>query len=299
MELREKISATIPPPLQSLCSDSHLEPLAGTAKNAHTYILVEKPGSWSKDILDGNTFNAADTEVLAQLPQVLLIRRPGRAGHQVNSDGGFRIYIVYVAAGIVEMAQINQISDLLDFDFSGPGHNGGRTTVVEEPVVLVCAHAKRDRCCAIKGRPIARHLYERFPQGHIWECSHTGGHRFAPSLILFPWGYFYGRFDEEDALRIYMEAQAGRLYLQGNRGRGLWDKRGQVAELAVRNHLAAQGESLPIGATGVVDTMVTLADGRVFDSELIARTVDNAHISCTKPPKSVDIWVATEVRQRL
>lgn len=64
--------------------------------------------------------------------------------------------------------------------------------------MLVCAHGKRDQCCAVLGRPIAARLSTEFGDT-VWECSHTGGHRFAPSMILLPTGYTYGRLSAEQS----------------------------------------------------------------------------------------------------
>jgi hypothetical protein len=47
-------------------------------------------------------------------------------------------------------------------------------------------------CCALRGRPLAAALQARRP-GRVWECSHTGGHRFAPIVLALPVGALYGR----------------------------------------------------------------------------------------------------------
>ena len=35
-----------------------------------------------------------------------------------------------------------------------------------------------------------------FPD-EVWECTHLGGHRFAPTALVLPTGYSYGRLDQE------------------------------------------------------------------------------------------------------
>ena len=97
----------------------------------------------------------------------------------------------------------------------------------------MCTHGKRDRCCAVKGRPIAQALNNVHPDV-VWETSHSKGHRFAPALVLLPWNYSYGRLSAVEMNQMLHDASSGVLHSGGCRGRGVWDARGQVAELAAR-----------------------------------------------------------------
>ena len=49
----------------------------------------------------------------------------------------------------------------------------------------MCTHGVHDVCCAVKGRPVARALAGRWPE-ETYECSHLGGDRFAPNVLLLP-----------------------------------------------------------------------------------------------------------------
>ncbi len=81
---------------------------------------------------------------------------------------------------------------------------GGEPTVeAEEPFagreLFVCTHGSRDLCCARFGLAAYRYLEERTASQtdlRIYRCSHTGGHRFAPTLIDMPHGVYWGRMDE-------------------------------------------------------------------------------------------------------
>lgn len=57
---------------------------------------------------------------------------------------------------------------------------------------LVCTHGSRDVCCGRLGPRLAQALREA---GHreVWEVSHFGGHRFAPTLWHLPSWRVYGR----------------------------------------------------------------------------------------------------------
>jgi hypothetical protein len=62
---------------------------------------------------------------------------------------------------------------------------------VPDPLLLVCAHGRRDVCCARLGGPLARRLARTWPAG-VWETTHVGGHRFAANLVILPHGLYYG-----------------------------------------------------------------------------------------------------------
>ena len=61
------------------------------------------------------------------------------------------------------------------------------------PLLLVCTHSKRDLCCAMYGRPLAAGLASNpnYAQA-VWETSHLGGHRFAPTAVQLPTAGFMG-----------------------------------------------------------------------------------------------------------
>ncbi|NJL49331.1 MAG: hypothetical protein HC929_20155 [Leptolyngbyaceae cyanobacterium SM2_5_2] len=69
--------------------------------------------------------------------------------------------------------------------------------------IFVCTHGRHDRCCGRYGYPFYRQAKalvesleqaQRLPRSgiHVWQVSHIGGHRFAPTLIDLPEGRYYG-----------------------------------------------------------------------------------------------------------
>ncbi|MBV9923283.1 MAG: hypothetical protein JOY78_20875 [Pseudonocardia sp.] len=75
-------------------------------------------------------------------------------------------------------------SDLIDLPLPEPGARlPGRP--VDDPLLLVCTHGRRDRCCALDGRALVRALVEA-GEPDVWECSHLSGHRFAPTALVLP-----------------------------------------------------------------------------------------------------------------
>ena len=157
--------------------------------------------------------------------------------------------------------------------------------------MLVCAHGKRDQCCAVLGRPVAAGLAAEFGDA-VWECSHTGGHRFAPSLILLPTGYTYGRLSTQESADAVRAAARGEVYPTGLRGRSCWDAPGQVAELAVRDLVDAAADELTVDANSVV----AHRDGRRWVVDLEEWELPPRPASCGAAPKPVRPVVATGVR---
>ena len=275
------------------CSDVEAEPLAGSAKQESRYLLLEHPGGWSRDILDGDTFGE---DLTARLKKFLkahgtglqLIRRPGREG---RIDGQTRLFIVHAELGVAEEMLVDGPADIFSLDLTGPGCNDAQQ--IEHPLVLVCTHGKRDVCCALKGRPLAALLADAAPeQPIVWETSHTKGHRFAPSILLMPWGYSYGRLNDQAALELLDAARTGSYFWPGNRGRGLYGPRGQVAELEIARRLQEAGEQLRFGEITAAEDVVTHVDGRQWRVALSEQEVSGVVDSCGKAPKTSTVWVA-------
>ena len=286
------------------CSDVIVEPLPGSAKQESVYVVLEHPGGWSHDILDGDTFGE---ELTARLKDFLkrngaglqLVRHPGRDGHRITRP---RLFVVWAALGVTEMMVVDGPEDIVRLDLSAPGRNDDLgAQEIDQPLILVCTHGKRDVCCAIKGRPLAATLADAAldvsPIPIVWETSHTKGHRFAPSILLLPWGYSYGRLNEEASLAMLNAVRSGFYFWPGNRGRGLYGPRGQVAELAIARLLLAEGERLRFGELQAEDGLVTHSDGRRWRVELSEQEVHGVVASCGKPPKDGTVWVASGVAE--
>ncbi|BAU95019.1 hypothetical protein N24_0757 [Corynebacterium suranareeae] len=280
------------------CSDVKVEPLPGTAKTGSGFVLLEHAGPWSRDVLDGGTF---DPDLTAQLKKHLkasrmglqLIRKPGREGRNVEKHN---LFLVFSEAAIIEHLELDAPAGILDLDLSGPGKNNAQR--MDDPMLLICTHSKRDACCAIKGRPLAAAVEPQFGPLHVWEASHTKGHRFAPSMLLMPWNYSYGQLDEEETVQLFQGAMDNKLFLPGNRGRGIYDERGQVAEIAVAE---AFGDAVaPASLQTEVEensVLVTHVDGRSWVVELERIEVEGLVSSCGDQPKVGKAWVVKQVME--
>ncbi len=115
------------------------------------------------------------------------------------------------------------------------GLPGGRTPAfgrpVGAPLFLVCAHGRRDVCCARLGGPLARALAARHP-GQVWETTHVGGHRYAANLVILPHGLYYGPVDEDFAAAAIAAYQHGEITPARYRGRAGQPRDQQVTSYA-------------------------------------------------------------------
>lgn len=242
------------------------EPQAGTASVATTWLCLEQPGPWGADALNDShldpglaaelTARTEDTGV-----RIVLIRRPGsHADHHRPEPRQVYLASTRPGASWLEQAVLTDLKLLLDVDFAaaGAGRPSGVGTLSTDPLLLVCTNGRRDLCCALLGRPIARDLAVRHP-GQVWETTHTGGHRFAPTAVLLPSGYLYGRLDLDTGMRILASAATGTMVPTGCRGRSTFSRDGQAAELAVRNQI---GELDFDAITVTGDGSVRHRDGR-------------------------------------
>lgn len=217
-----------------------------------------------------------------------LIRRPGRHA-DVHQPVRRRVY----AAGPswVRTAEVGDPAELLGWDLAaleacGEPYGG-------EPLALVCTNGKRDRCCALYGRPLAAELAAG-GAGEVWETTHLGGHRFSPTMLVLPYGYAYGRVDAHHAKTVLEAAREGRVVLEACRGRSAYDRAGQAADLAVRE---LTGEDRADALT-VDRTRVTHTDGRVWEVDVAQQTAEPPRAeSCGAAPVTPVRIVVTGVRE--
>jgi len=277
------------------------EPLAGTAPEARTWLAVEQSGPWGRDAVTESHLDAVTGRTLAARAdgtgvRIALIRRPGRHADNHHTPSHRAVWIAHTAPGITWMRRLDlpDARALLDLDLAAVGAGVEPTvgTPDRDPLLLVCSNSKRDQCCAIEGRPLATELAIT-SAGRVWEASHLGGHRFAPTAVLLPHGLVHGRLDTSSGERILATSATGRIDLATLRGRSCWSGPGQAAEVHVRETFGLDGlddvidviEHVGPDASPSWSVSVHIADGHIYDT-VVRAVVENDVLrpeSCVKP----------------
>jgi hypothetical protein len=281
----------------SLARAAH-EPPAGTASQAIGYLVIEQPGSWGRDAVASRLPSALAERLTAAAKaagvKLLLVRRPGP--HPVEQRDRVQVLLAHAGASPwLERCELSHDElERLDPALCASPTPPGRGTRELEPRWLVCTHARRDRCCATLGRPIADTLAAVDPEG-TWETSHLGGHRFAGTMVVLPHGLVYGNLDVVTAMQVVDATRAGRVVTEHLRGRSRLPKVAQVAEVAARRALDLDGldevaiTDLPVTGPdpdGQPVQVMVAAAGRQVQVHIGARWEDTPRaISCTGTPE--------------
>lgn len=263
--------------MADFCSDVSREvgePLTATAPQTDVYFLLEYREAWHpKAAKPGNNKLSAavsghiQAAIQASGREVkpMFIRQQGR------TDGPLAAFVATPTAegGAVYALALASYDALLDVPLAamlrgepGPG------VLLDAPLFTVCAHKERDRACGKYGWGVYQALRDAAGDtAQVWQSTHIGGHRFAGTLIAFPYGAFYGHLDEADLPALLAETRAGRLYMPKLRGRSLYPMPVQAAEAALRAALGvADVGALALTrseATGEQAWRVVMAAGEV------------------------------------
>ena len=230
------------PPMR--CTDAARmrgEPLAASAVRYHRFLLLEVPGPWGSSALDEKHMDARVARQLTRAAaaadtHVVLIRRPGRHPSGVPGTGQRAMAWAFAdtspGAERVLWGAWHDPADLLSLDLTA-AIPGEANAAGPQRLALVCTNGKRDQCCAIRGRPVAAAIATA-SDWDVWECSHLGGHRFAATILLLPTGDMFGWLNQESALEVLTQFDAGQFVLSHYRGRS-----GQPVHVQAALHAAA------------------------------------------------------------
>jgi hypothetical protein len=292
----------------SLQSAAVGEPLAGTAPVARGWVIVEQSGPWGRDVLVDSPLPEPAKQQLRLLKDEgfgVLLARAAR-GQVRPMTGGHHIFVASSAVGdsVLREAVVDDLRELSGLDAEGL-MGSGFGSPAQLPALFVCTHSRRDACCAVHGRALVSGLIERAPAGlqeRIWECSHIGGHRFAPVTLSLPWGVVHGRCSLDDALEVVGRLTSGRVLIEHLRGRSSVPPAAQAAEIAVRR-VTGEDQVDALDAVVVrdlgddVDVSVRHVDGRTWHVSVARREDDVLRAeSCGKDPLPVQSWAVTDLQ---
>lgn len=210
----------------SLAARARGDQLIGTAVPARRWFLVGHRGPWARSAIAtpplSDIARDLDRALGRASARLQLIRRHGRVSGDAP-DEEQPVALVDSVSGRVRWDTWREPEDLLrlaatfeDLPEEDP-----------EPIVVVCAHGKKDVCCAIEGRLVTGVLNDVMPDA-VWETTHLGGDRFAGNLALLPEGSMYGEVLGSNATDLVMGHVDGTVDLAHWRGRSIWTSPAQV-----------------------------------------------------------------------
>ena len=284
------------PVASDFCAEASIqgqEPMLGTASpSTSVWLGVEVRGAWPRNAFDSTTVPESLRERLAAWASAIpglrpqALRRPG-----CDSAGDLAVVLAVTDVGTNrvfrrEAASIESVADLdlvaaVAVARAGSVPDGWRES--ETPMIWVCVHGKRDRCCAKFGVPVYD-AAEAAEGIEAWQTSHLGGHRYAATLLCLPYGLCYGRVDAGDIAPMVRNHWQGRAHdLTLLRGRSCWSAPAQAAIHFVRAHLgemALDGFAPQSESAGEKGTTVRVMSPRgTFDV-----VVDKREVGGTAPP---------------
>ena len=293
-----------------LCADESArrdEPLTATASRVEHWLLVEYGGYWPHEPLDAAVFAGglrSHLEAqLARLPRsrLLLVKRLGPEG-RLRRD---RVRVTYGYTRERERRlfwlELDAHPDLLDLDVAaalldGAPHPG---EPLEDPLLLVCTHGTRDRCCARYGQALFRAAHRAEP-GWSWQASHLGGDRFAGNLLALPEGLCFGRVSPAAFAALLRDYLAGRIELESYRGTSCYPMDVQAAELAVRRATGLTGfyDLRFAGREGGRVRLLAEVSGDLHEVEVVERRSEtDALLTCkAERPRRTRHFVARSQR---
>ena len=219
------------------------EPLTATASRVERWLLVEHRGAWGPESVPSGRMSQTVARALASqaataLARLLLVRRPaglpvteGRWVFAVDSRPGHERVLARQVGHEHELVALHPPYGVDD----APGW-----TVLDGPLFLVCTHGRHDRCCALRGRPVAQALVAEHPD-RVWESSHVGGDRFAANLVVLPAGHFLWRIEADEVVEVVRALTAGTLPAGHVRGRSSLPLPTQAAQQFARERTGRWG----------------------------------------------------------
>ncbi len=255
------------------------EPLAGTAPTESRILILEQPGPWGRDaVADSQLPSSVWSSSAPDGTRVMLARRADRS--RASHERHWWSLQVDDSAVISRAGVIGWHDSLDDRVWRGPA------TTTDS--IFLCSNGKRDACCAEFGRALLR----EFPdEDRLWECSHLGGHRFAPTALVLRTGEVLGRLSRESLAAALAGKPASAEVLRGRVGRS---PQRQVAEIS-----ASAQAGIPLSEvtsvqrdTNDVEVTLRLADGSQATSRLRLAQRDGSPraVSCGREPDAAQYW---------
>jgi hypothetical protein len=219
-----------------------------TGSSVRGWLLVEVRGAWGEDAIHSSALGDHvppqwKDDLKRRNVRAVAIRSPAR-----HDDSEVRLFACWTrrpgaqTRALVWRRDVGSLADVVD---AAAELRIGDTPPspweeAADPVLLVCTNGRHDQCCANLGRPLVRSLQDSRWSQQVWECSHIGGDRFAPNLVVLPSSLYFGRVDPESAPRLLGSLDDGRIELAHFRGRTSFSLAEQAVEHFVRQEIGVE-----------------------------------------------------------
>ncbi len=217
------------------CSSQALpEQLAGTAPLAEGWLLIRSDGAWGSHAVNQVVSVGLKQWALRHSYKILLVRQ--HASRHVTNDVHF-----WISHGTDQLlhGQMPSLADIPDVTRATPA----------PPMLVICTNGARDQCCSIDGLSLRKSLGKELTEterGFVWESTHIGGHRFAPTCLYLPGNLVLGRLSVDAAVGL---VRHGEIPLAHVRGRSHLSQCHQVLETYVTEYWSIswdeQGDTCP------------------------------------------------------
>ncbi|MEQ1786810.1 MAG: sucrase ferredoxin [Acidimicrobiales bacterium] len=213
----------------------------GSAGAFDQLLLVEWPLPWPADVSEIPALAEAAADPRARLMTVV------PRADDAEADGLLRVVhrrrtSTHHLRGVDHRLPAADVPELLRALLDDPTRDqlDWPTVVGEAPAeVLVCGHGRRDACCGRWGTLLHVELAAR-TDVRVWRCSHTGGHRFAPTAITLPDGRAWAYVDAALVEGVLARTADLQALAPHDRGCLALDPWAQVAERGVFTELGWQ-----------------------------------------------------------
>jgi hypothetical protein len=173
------------------------------------YIFVEFPTPWNKDAFD--TKSLPDSLKLFQAEiseQELPVKMLFIYSKYLWEQNFTKVLIYHRDEGLInryhkQECQLKTIEEVVPVikEYLLNGNFPQQTTAKVARDIFICTHGSHDKCCGKYGYPfyqqaLANIVNLSFNDVRIWQTSHFGGHRFAPTVMDFPDGRYYARLNQ-------------------------------------------------------------------------------------------------------
>jgi hypothetical protein len=219
------------------------EELIGTALLTEVYILIECKKPWANEAFESKRIPHKLRLMVKQYREsarFLLIQNNNTKhidhiqvlfyirSNNYNFSTGFTLYRA-------ECSDYDRVCDTLE-DYFINQKLPSKDSSEKNRNILICTHGGFDQCCGkygtsfyIKSNDIleSNNVHEKV---EVWESSHFGGHRFAPTMIDFPDGRYYGRMNEDIFTAIINRTGDLNKTVSSYRGWAILPKVAQVVE---------------------------------------------------------------------